>query len=122
MGEPGPRRPMVIPTLWLQVAILTFIFGFAVLALLARLIAVEHPPIPARVVDEHGALLFSGDDVMAGQQLFQRYGLMEFGSIFGHGAYLGPDFTAEYLHEAAGAASEYYQEQGVSADEARARV
>jgi nitric oxide reductase subunit B len=122
MGDPGPRRPMVIPTLWLQVAILTFIFGFAVLALLARLIAVEHPPIPDRVVSEQGSLLFTGDDIMAGQQVFQRYGLMEFGSIFGHGAYLGPDFTAQYLHDAAATATEYYQEQGLSADEARARV
>jgi nitric oxide reductase subunit B len=26
---------------------------------------------------------------------------MEYGSIFGHGAYLGPDFTADYLHRAA---------------------
>ena len=33
-------------------------------------------------------------DIMAGQNVFQRYGLMQFGTIFGHGAYLGPDFTA----------------------------
>jgi nitric oxide reductase subunit B len=26
---------------------------------------------------------------------------MEYGSIFGHGAYLGPDFAADYLHRAA---------------------
>lgn len=26
---------------------------------------------------------------------------MEYGSIFGHGAYLGPDFTADYLHRSA---------------------
>ena len=26
---------------------------------------------------------------------------MEYGSIFGHGAYLGPDYTADYLHRAA---------------------
>ena len=33
--------------------------------------------------------------------MFLRNGLMQFGSIFGHGAYLGPDFTADYLHRAA---------------------
>ena len=33
--------------------------------------------------------------------VFQRYGLMEYGSVYGHGAYLGPDFTAEYLHKSA---------------------
>ena len=25
---------------------------------------------------------------------------MEYGSVFGHGAYLGPDFTADYLRRA----------------------
>jgi nitric oxide reductase subunit B len=30
--------------------------------------------------------------------VFQRDGLMEYGSVYGHGAYLGPDFTAEYLY------------------------
>ena len=33
-----------------------------------------------------------------GQKVFLHHGLMEYGSIFGHGAYLGPDFTADYLH------------------------
>ena len=37
-------------------------------------------------------------DILAGQQVFLKYGLMENGSIWGHGAYLGPDFSAEYLH------------------------
>ena len=37
-------------------------------------------------------------DITAGQQVFLRYGLMENGTIWGHGAYLGPDFSAEYLH------------------------
>lgn len=38
---------------------------------------------------------------MAGQSVFLRNGLMEYGSIFGHGAYLDPEFTADYLHRAA---------------------
>ncbi len=51
---------------------------------------------------------------MDGQQIFQRYGLMQFGSIFGHGAYLGPDFTAQYLHGSATAAERFYSGQGGS--------
>ncbi len=58
----------------------------------------QQPPIPAQVKTPDGTTLFTGDDVMAGQHLFQKYGLMQFGTIFGHGAYLGPDFTAQYLH------------------------
>ena len=48
----------------------------------------------------NGQLLFTGEDVSAGQEVFLKNGLMEYGSIFGHGAYLGPDFTADYLHRA----------------------
>ena len=59
------------------------------------------PPIPDRVVSESGEVLFTGEDVRSGQEVFLRNGLMQFGSIFGHGAYLGPDFTADYLHRAA---------------------
>jgi nitric oxide reductase large subunit len=43
------------------------------------------------VVDPAGETIFTRDDVMDGQEVFLRNGLMEYGSIFGHGAYLGPD-------------------------------
>ncbi|MGZ4959134.1 MAG: nitric-oxide reductase large subunit [Methylomonas sp.] len=56
-------------------------------------------PVPARVIDVQGQTLFTGQDIIAGQQVFQKYGLMENGSIWGHGAYLGPDFSAAYLHQ-----------------------
>src|SRR5437660_417896 len=83
------RRPMVISPLWLQGVILTFVFGFAVLGYLALRVYQDHAPIPSRVLSE------------SGQPVFLTYGLMEYGSIYGHGAYLGPDFTADYLHRQA---------------------
>jgi nitric oxide reductase subunit B len=46
--------------------------------------------------------------VIAGQEVFLKNGLMEYGSIFGHGGYLGPDFTADYLHRAALVSDEHY--------------
>jgi len=50
-----------------------------------------------------GETLFSGADIRGGQEVFLKYGLMENGTIWGHGAYLGPDFSAEYLqHPGAG--------------------
>ena len=85
----GANRRMVISSLWLQVAIVTFLAGFAVLLYLAYRIHAEPPPIPGRVVTEDGSTLFTGDDIMAGQHIFQKYGLMQYGTIFGHGAYLG---------------------------------
>ena len=50
-------------------------------------------------MDPSGAVVFSGDDVRAGQEVFLKYGLMDNGSIWGHGGYLGPDFSAAVLHE-----------------------
>ncbi len=94
-------REMIISKTWAQVAILVFAFGFFVLGFLAYRTYVAEPPVPENVTDPSGATLFTGADIIGGQEAFLRNGLMEFGSIYGHGAYLGPDFTADYLHRAA---------------------
>jgi nitric oxide reductase subunit B len=105
----GPRRPMVISPLWLQGVVLTFLFGFTVLGYLALRVYQDHAPIPAKVVAETtGETVFTGEDVLRGQEAFLTYGLMEYGSIYGHGAYLGPDFTADYLHRQAEAMAKAY--------------
>jgi len=39
-------------------------------------------------------VVFTADGIIAGQQVFLKHGLMDNGTIWGHGAYLGPDFTA----------------------------
>jgi nitric oxide reductase subunit B len=96
-----PNRPLPISSGWYQWAILTFVAGFCILGILAYLAYSEQPPIPARVVTADGSVIFTRDDVMSGMQVFQRYGVMEYGTVYGHGAYLGPDFTAEYLHRTA---------------------
>jgi nitric oxide reductase subunit B len=92
---------MVISPLWLQGVVLTFVFGFAVLGYLALRVYQDHAPVPGRVVSETGTTIFNKDDILLGQQVFLTYGLMEYGSVYGHGAYLGPDFTADYLHRQA---------------------
>ena len=118
----GANRRMVISSLWLQMAVVTFLAGFAVLLYLAYRIHAEPPPIPGRVVAEDGSTLFTGDDIMAGQHIFQKYGLMQYGTIFGHGAYLGPDFTAQYLHEAAGTMIDFHRGRGLAEADARQRT
>jgi nitric oxide reductase subunit B len=103
-----PRKPMVISHWWAQIAILTFLVGFIVLAIMAYKVYAQHPPIPEKVVSETGEVVFTGRDIQSGQQVFRRYGLMQHGTIFGHGAYLGPDFTADYLHRASEAMRAFY--------------
>jgi len=83
---------------WRRSVIITMLIGFSVLILVAVLAYRDAPPIPDKVVTASGETLLSGRDILAGQEVFLRYGLMENGSIWGHGAYLGPDFSAEYLH------------------------
>jgi nitric oxide reductase subunit B len=82
------KRELLVSRTWLQVAGIVFIAGFFVLVFLAYRTYKADPPIPDRVVDPSGQVVYSGDDVRAGQKVFLHHGLMEYGSIFGHGAYL----------------------------------
>jgi nitric oxide reductase subunit B len=86
---------------WKNAAILVMIFGFSVLSYLTVLTYREAPPMPRCVVDAAGALIINGEDIQKGQEVFFKYGLMEHGTLWGHGAYLGPDYSAEYLHRLA---------------------
>jgi nitric oxide reductase subunit B len=95
------RRAMTVPPLWLQGSILTFVFGFAILTFSAIRIYQDSAPVPEQIVDEMRHVLFTRQQIQDGQELFLTYGLMQFGTVYGHGAYLGPDFTADYLHRMA---------------------
>ena len=86
---------------WKHAAVLIMIAGFSVLGYVTYLTYRDAPPIPDRVVDPSGGLVFTGEDILRGQSVFLRYGLMEHGTLWGHGAYLGPDYSAEYLHRLA---------------------
>lgn len=89
---------------WKLSVLLVLIVGFSVLIFMAHETTTQAPPIPDRVVAPDGTVLFTGRDILDGQAVFQKYGLMDYGSIFGHGAYNGPDFTADYLHRQAASA------------------
>ena len=92
------EKPARLSPWWRNSVILVIAVGFAVLTWVSVRSYVDAPPIPERVTNEAGETVFTGDDIVAGQQVFLKYGLMENGTIWGHGAYLGPDFSAEYLH------------------------
>jgi nitric oxide reductase subunit B len=99
----SPRRPdeaspqPLIGKGWVQTVALVLIFGFLVMGILAYRTYTASMPMPDKVVSESGAVLFTGGDITRGQELYQARGLMEYGSVLGHGAYLGPDYTAAYL-------------------------
>ena len=87
---------------WKHGVILAIAGGFTVLIWLAVRTYSDAPPIPEAVLGPSGETLFTRDDILGGQEVFLKYGLMENGTIWGHGAYLGPDFSAQYLHAVAG--------------------
>lgn len=99
--NPEPRRELLLHKGWLQASLLVLLFGFFVLGLLAYRAYTQSPPLPRTVVSPSGQTIFTHADIMDGQELFLGRGLMEYGSIYGHGGYLGPDFTADYLRHAA---------------------
>jgi nitric oxide reductase subunit B len=106
------RRQLLVSKGWVQAVVLVLLFGFFVMGLLAYRTYDAKPPIPRRVVDPAGAVLYTAADVQAGQQVFLHNGLMEYGSVFGHGAYLGPDYTADYLRRASDLVRAAYRGSG----------
>jgi nitric oxide reductase subunit B len=83
--------------LWISFAIV-FIVSFAVLGYYGGRIYQTMPPIPERVVSTDGTVLYTKDDIQDGQNVWQSIGGQELGSIWGHGAYVAPDWNADWLH------------------------
>jgi nitric oxide reductase subunit B len=88
--------------------LLTFVVGFAIMGYLALRVHSDYAPVPGRVVDETAGPLMTREEILQGQEAFLTHGLMQFGSVYGHGAYLGPDFTADYLHRQAELMRDFY--------------
>jgi nitric oxide reductase subunit B len=84
--------------LWKHGLLLTLLFGFTVMIVGGVMMYRSRAPIPDRVLGPDGGTLFTSADIQNGQDLFRKRGLMNYGSVLGHGAYLGPDYTAEALH------------------------
>jgi nitric oxide reductase subunit B len=91
--------------LWFILAAVCFA-SFAALGLIGREIHREAPPIPAKVVTTRGDVLFTAQDIQTGRAAWQSIGGQQVGSIWGHGGYLAPDWSADWLHREAVALAE----------------
>jgi nitric oxide reductase subunit B len=58
-------------------------------------------PDPRRRRDGHGPVLSSRARILDGQEVWQAIGGQQIGSIWGHGAYQAPDWSADWLHREA---------------------
>ena len=86
--------------LWIAFT-LVMVLSFLVLGWIGTRIYQEMPPLPSRVVTTEGTVVIDEGQVMAGQNVWQTMGGMEVGSIWGHGSYVAPDWTADWLHREA---------------------
>ena len=83
--------------LWLVFGAVFFI-SFAILGWIGSEIFRQVPPIPKTVVTTDGTTLVAENEVSDGQNVWQAMGGMQVGSVWGHGSYVAPDWTADYLH------------------------
>ncbi len=86
--------------LWVYLATL-LIASFATLLWTGGEIFREAPPMPERVVSTDRQLIYTRADIELGRRVWQSTGGMQLGSIWGHGAYVAPDWTADWLHREA---------------------
>ena len=86
--------------LWLGLAAL-LISSFAVLLWVGDVVHQEAPPLPTAVVTSEGQTLYTRADLQEGRQVWQSIGGQQLGSIWGHGALLAPDWSADWLHREA---------------------
>lgn len=77
---------------------LVIVLSFAVLGYYGGEIYRQAPPVPEKVITTDGTVIFTGQEIRDGQNVWQSTGGQQLGSIWGHGAYVAPDWSADWLH------------------------
>ena len=91
---------MTTKKLWIGF-IAVMVLSFSVLLYFGKEIIKQAPPIPVKVVKPDGTVLFTGQNIKDGQNVWQSLGGQEIGTVWGHGAYQAPDWSADWLHKEA---------------------
>ncbi len=86
-------------------------FMVAILIYFTATLVKEVPPIAKAVTSQNGEVLYTYDDVVQGKGYFQQFDLMDFGTMLGMGAYMGPDFPTEFMHKRAEFLYNYFAKQ-----------
>ncbi len=82
---------------WFLIFVLSAIAAVGLFTILTVKQIKDVPPIPQEVRGTQ--TLYTYDDIVQGKAYFQKYVLMDHGTLLGNGAYIGPDYTAWILHE-----------------------
>ena len=86
--------------LWIGLGVV-LLCSFLILGFFGREVYRQAPPIPGRIVTASGAELATNERILDGQQVWQSVGGQQVGSVWGHGAYQAPDWSADWLHREA---------------------
>src|SRR5262249_13913449 len=97
---PHCEEPMRHRVLWI-VLISIVVGSFTILGYQGMEVYRLAPPVPERGVTESGRVLYPGEQIKDGQNVWQSIGGQQVGSIWGHGAYVAPDWSADWLHREA---------------------
>lgn len=100
-------RYLLNPRNWWLPLLVIFTVSIAGVMMIGIHTYTEAPPVPD-YFSRDGAIVYRKTDILKGQALFQKYALMDYGSMFGDGANRGPDFTAEALHHVALSMQQYH--------------
>lgn len=92
----GIKKKSQKNSLMKSILVSTLLLVFTVLLVGGYWIFKSEAPRPL-VVNEKGDVLFTKESIKGGQAVFQKYALMDYGSVLGNGSYMGPDYTAEAL-------------------------
>ncbi len=104
-----------------NVAIFTFVVSMAILLAGGHFAKDKVPPIPEKVMSA-GQEMTSGAAILRGQDVYQRYGLMDHGSVWGHGSLRGMDFSAYTLHCVGALVKQHITTQGKPSADAYQRA
>src|SRR3569832_835341 len=80
---------------------LIFVLSFGALGYLGWQIYLTAPPIPKAVTTVDGEVIFTGEQIQYGQQAWLSAGGQQLGTVWGHGSYVAPDWSADWLHREA---------------------
>src|SRR6187455_1713035 len=94
---PPKTKPRSYRKLWISLIVVLGL-SFLTLGYYGGEIYRKAPPIPKRVVTADGQVLFTAQQIKDGQNVWQSIGGQQVGSIWGHGAYVAPDWSADWLH------------------------
>jgi len=107
-SRPDLREALVNPKNWWKYLLVVLVIGAAGVMYMGVKTYDDAPPIPD-FKTASGTVVASRESILDGQAVFQKYALMQYGTMFGDGGARGPDFTAEALHQVAVSMNTWYE-------------